>query len=73
MQGVKYHVPELDYYHTNTQPKQYQRQQNQNVYLPPPPCIQDLRTWYGRGRGRAKCFKLHGHRLYGEETRLLEN
>ena len=28
VQGVKYHIPELDYYHTNTQPKQYQRQQN---------------------------------------------
>ena len=21
-QGVKYHIPELDYYHTNTQPRQ---------------------------------------------------
>ena len=37
VQGVKYHIPEPDYYHTNTQPKQYQKQQNQNVYLPPPP------------------------------------
>ena len=36
-QGVKYHIPELDYYPTNKQAKQYQRQQNQNVYLPPPP------------------------------------
>ena len=35
-QGVKYHIPELDYYPTNKQPKRYQRQQNQNVYLPPP-------------------------------------
>ena len=26
VQGVKYHIPELDYYHTNKQPKQYQRQ-----------------------------------------------
>ena len=37
MQGVEYHIPEPDYYHTNTQPKQSQRQQNQNIYLPPPP------------------------------------
>ena len=36
-QGVEYHIPEPDYYHNNTQPKQYQKQQNQNVYLPPPP------------------------------------
>ena len=38
-QGIKYHIPEPDYYHNNTQPKQYQKQQNQNVYLPPPPSI----------------------------------
>ena len=37
VQGVKYYIPEPDYYHNNTQPKQYQRQQNQNVYLPSPP------------------------------------
>ena len=36
MQGVKYIIPEPDYYHSNTQPKQYQKQQNQNIYLPPP-------------------------------------
>ena len=36
-QGVKYHIPQPDYYHANTQAKQYQRQQNQNVYLPTPP------------------------------------
>ena len=36
-QGVEYYIPEPDYYPTNKQPKQYQRQQNQNVYLPPPP------------------------------------
>ena len=36
-QGVEYHIPEPDYYHNNAQPKQYQRQQNQKVYLPPPP------------------------------------
>ena len=38
-QGVKYIIPEPDYYHSNTQPKQYQKQQNQNVYLPPPPLL----------------------------------
>ena len=68
-QGVKYHIPEPDYYHTNTQPKQYQKQQNQNVYLPPPHSIEDICTWYGRGRGRARCLELHGHRLYGEKTK----
>ena len=34
MQGVEYYIPEPNYYHANTQPKQHQRQQNQNVYLP---------------------------------------
>ena len=29
-------IPEPDYYHSNTQQKQNQKQQNQNVYLPPP-------------------------------------
>ena len=73
MQGVKYHIPEPDYYHSNTQPKQCQKQQNQNVYLPPPPSIKDTCTWYGRGRGRARHLELHGHRLYGEKTRSLES
>ena len=73
MQGIEYHIPEPDYYHKNTQPKQYQKQQNQNVYLPPLPSIEDIRTWYGRGRGRARCLELHGHRLYGEKTRSLES
>ena len=72
-QGVKYHIPELDYYHTNTQPKQNQRQQNQNVYLPPTPSIEDLHTWHSRGRGRARCLELHSHQLYGEKTRSLES
>ena len=49
-QGVEYHIPELDYYNANTQPKQHQRYQNTNVYLPPPPSIEDLHTWYGQGR-----------------------
>ena len=32
-------IPEPDYYHSNAQPKQDQKQQNQNVYLPPPPLL----------------------------------
>ena len=70
MQGVKYIIPEPDYYHSNTQSKQYQKQQNQNVYLP---SIEDIHTWYSRGRGRARCLELHGHRLYGEKMRSLES
>ena len=66
-------IPEPDYYHSNTQPKQDQKQQNQNVYLPPPPSIEDMHTWYGRERGRARRLELHGHRLYGEKTRSLES
>ena len=73
VQGVKYHIPEPDYYHNNTQPKQYQKQQNQNVYLLQPPSIEDICTWYSRGRGRARHLELHGHRLYGEKTRSLES
>ena len=38
-QGVKYMIPEPDYYHSNPQPKQDQKQQNQNIYLPPPPLV----------------------------------
>ena len=68
-QGVKYMIPEPHYYHSNTQPKQDHKKQNQNVYLPPPPSIEDICTWYSRGRGRA----LHGHRLYSEKTRSLES
>ena len=73
VQGVKYMIPEPDYYHSNAQPKQDQKQQNQNVYLPPPPSIEDICTWYGRGRGRARHLELHGHRLYGEKMRSLES
>ena len=46
VQGVKYIIPEPDYYHSNTQ-----KQQNHNVYLPPPPSIKDICTCYSRGRG----------------------
>ena len=73
VQGVKYMIPEPYYYHSNTQPKQTQKQQDQNVYLPPPPSIKDICTWYGRGRGRARRLELHGHRLYGKKTRSLES
>ena len=43
-QGVKYMIPKPDYSHSNTQPKQNQKQQGQNVYLPPPPSIEDICT-----------------------------
>ena len=43
-QGIEYQIPKLDYYNTNTQPKQHQRYQNPNKYLPPPPSIEDLYT-----------------------------
>ena len=73
VQGVKYIIPEPDYYHSNTQPKQNQKQQNQNLYLPPPLSIEDICTWYSRGRVRARHLELHGHRLYGEKMRSLES
>ena len=72
-QGVKYMITEPDYYHSSSQLKQEQKQQNQKVYLPPPPSIEDIHTWYGRGRRRARHLELHGHRLYGEKMRSLEN
>ena len=71
--GVEYQIPEPDYYNADTQPKQYQRYQNPNVYLHPPPSTEDLCTWYGQGCGRARHLELHGHRLYGEKTRSLES
>ena len=36
-QSIKYMIPEPDYYHSSPQLKQEQKQQNQKVYLPPPP------------------------------------
>ena len=66
-------IPEPDYYQSNTQPKQEEKQQNQNVYLPPLPSIEDIHTWYSKGRGKARCLELHSHRLYGEKTRSLES
>ena len=45
--SLEYQIPEPEYYNTDTRPKQYQRYQNLNVYLPPPPSTEDLHTWYG--------------------------
>ena len=39
----------------------------------PPPSIEDLRTWHGRGQGRARHLELHSHRLYVEKMRSLES
>ena len=71
--GLEYQIPEPEYYNSDTQPAQYQRHQNLNVYLPPPQSTEDLCTWYGCGCGRAKCLELHSHRLYGQKTRSLES
>ena len=70
---LEYQIPKLEYYNSDTQQKQHQRHQNQNIYLPPPPSTEDLHTWYGCGHGRAKILELHSHRLYGEKTRSLES
>ena len=72
-QGFEYQIPEPEYYNSDTRPKQYQRYQNPNVYLPPPPSTEDLCTWYGRGHGRAKHLELHSHMLYREKTKSLES
>ena len=40
--GLEYNIPEPEYYNLDTQPKQYQRYQNPNVYLPPPPSTENL-------------------------------
>ena len=71
--GFKYQIPEPEYYNSNTRSKQHQRYQNLNVHLPPPPCTEDLHTWYGCGHGRAKRLELHSHRLYGKKTSSLES
>ena len=73
MPGLKYYIPKPEYYNSDTQPKQYQRYQNQNVYLPPPPSTEDLWRWHGQGCGRVKWLELHSHRLYGEKTKSLES
>ena len=43
MPGFEYYIPKPEYYNSDTQPKQYQRYQNPNVYLPPQPSTEDLR------------------------------
>ena len=40
--GLEYYIPEPEYYNSDTQPKQYQRYQNPDVYLPPAPSTEDL-------------------------------
>ena len=71
--GFKYQILEPEYYNSDTRPKQYQRYQNPNVYLPPPPSTEDLHTWYGHRCGTAEHLELHSHRLYREKTRSLES
>ena len=73
MPGLQYQIPEPEYYNSDTRPKQYQRHQNLNVHLPPPPSTEDLHQWHGHGCSRAKHLELHSHRLYGEKTRSLES
>ena len=69
----QYQIPEPGYYSSDTRPRPYQRYQNPNRYLPPPPDPDNIRRWYGRGCGRAKRLELHGHRLFGEKTHSLES
>ena len=40
--GLEYHIPEPEYCNSDTRPKQYQRYQNPNIYLPPLPSTEDL-------------------------------
>ena len=72
-QGLEYQIPEPEYYNSDAHPKQYQRYQNLNIYLPPPPSTEDLYIWYGHRHGTAKHLELHSHRLYREKTRSLES
>ena len=71
--GFEYQIPEPEYYNSDTRPKKHQRYQNPNIYLPPPPSTEDLKTWYGHGCRRAKHLELHSYRLYREKTRSLES
>ena len=73
MPGLEYHIPEPEYYNSDTRPKQHQRYQNPNIYLPPPPSTEDLHQWHGCSCGRAKQLELHSHKSYGEKTRSLES
>ena len=47
MPGLEYYIPEPEYYNSDTRPKQYQRYQNPNIYLPPPPSTENLWRWHG--------------------------
>ena len=73
MPSFEYQIPETEYYNSDTQPKQHQRYQNPNVYLPPLPSTEDWCAWHGHGHGGAKHLELHSHRLYREKTRSLES
>ena len=43
--SLEYQIPEPEYYNSDTWPKQYQRYQNSNVYLPSPHSTEDLCMW----------------------------
>ena len=73
MPELEYQIPEPEYYNSDTRPKQHQRYQNLNIYLPPLSSTEDLHQWHSHSYGRAKCLELHSHRLYGEKTRSLES
>ena len=73
MPGFEYYIPKPEYYKSDTRPKQYQRYQNPNVYLHPPPSTEDLRQWHGRGHGGVKQLELHSNRLYSQKTRSLQS
>ena len=70
---LEYKIPKWEYYNSDTQQKQHQRHQIQNVYLLAPSPTEDLHTWYGHGCGRAKHLELNSHTLYGQKTRSLES
>ena len=43
MPELECYIPEPEYYNSDTRPKQYQRYQTPNIYLPPSPSTEDLR------------------------------
>ena len=72
VQGVEYHIPEQIII-TPINNQNSIRDSKTKMYTYPTPSIKDLLTWYSRGRRRARCLKLHSHRLYGEKSRSLES
>ena len=58
---------------TTTHNQNSTRNSKIKTYTYPHPSIEDIHTWYGRCRGRARHLELHSHRLYGEKTRSLES